>query len=91
MKTIKDLDVGKPENVVYCIDDMRFLNEADVLGDYGRTHFIRINRPNGQLNIDDITEKDLDGFAFENRIENDTNLVDLKSKVGDMYREILKK
>jgi len=88
VQQIKDLDVGKPDNVIYCIDDLRFRNEVKSLSAYGRTFFIRINRPEGQLDIDDDTEKDLDNHRFEYYIENDGSIKDLKQKIHQIYKTI---
>ena len=90
MKTMADLDVGKPENVIYCIDDLRFLNEINVLNTYGRTEFVRVKRPS-QLDLDDPTERDLDAYKFERHIENDGTLDELKKQVNVIYQDILKK
>lgn len=91
VQQIKDLDLGEPENVIYGIDDMRFKNEAKSLGEYGRAIFIRINRSEGQLNLDDITETDLDNHRFDYYIENDGSVKDLKQKIQQIYQTILKK
>lgn len=91
LQQIKDLDLGKPENVIYCIDDLRFRNEVVSLKNYERAYFIRINRPEGQLNIDDVTEKDLDAHRFDYYIENDGSFKELKQKVHQIYQEILKR
>ena len=91
MQQIKDLDTGKPTNVVYCIDDLRFRNEIKSLKAYGRTAFIRLNRPAGQLNLDDVTEKDLDTHRFDYYIENDGSVKELKQKIHQIYNEIIKK
>lgn len=90
VQQIKDLDTGKPDNVVYCIDDLRFRNEIKSLSNYGRTFFIRLNRPEGQLNLDDVTEKDLDAHRFEYYIENDGSVKELKQKIHQIYNEIIK-
>jgi hypothetical protein len=90
LQQIKDLDIGKPENVIYCIDDLRFRNEVKSLKGYGRAYFIRINRPAGQLNLDDVTEKDLDSHRFDYYIENDGSVKELKQKIHQIYQDILK-
>jgi hypothetical protein len=90
LQQIKDLDAGTPDNVVYCIDDMRFQNEAKALGEYGRFVSIRLNRPEGQLNLDDITEKDLDNSKFDYYIENDGSVENLKISLQQIYHSILK-
>lgn len=90
VQQINDLDVGEPENIIYCIDDMRFQNEVKALGKYGRLVTIRLNRTDGQLNIDDITEKDLDQHKFDYYIENDGSVKDLKQKIQQIYQSILK-
>ncbi len=90
VQQINDLDIGTPENVIYCIDDMRFLNEVKSLGQYGRLVTIRLNRNEGQLNIDDVTEKDLDNHKFDYYIENDGSIKDLKQKIQQIYQSILK-
>ena len=90
VQQMKDLDVGEPENIIYCIDDMRFKNEVKALGNYGRLVTIRLNRTNGQLNIDDVTEKDLDAHKFDYYIENDGSISDLKQNLQQIYQSILK-
>lgn len=90
VQQINELDLGTPENVIYCIDDMRFQNEVKALGKYGRLVTIRLNRTEGQLNIDDITEKDLDNHRFDYHIENDGSVKDLKQKIQQIYATILK-
>ena len=90
VQQMKDLDLGEPENVIYCIDDMRFKNEVKALGNYGRLVTIRLNRTNGQLNIDDVTEKDLDAHKFDYYIENDGSVSDLKQNLQQIYQSILK-
>ena len=90
VQQIKDLDVGDPENVIYCIDDMRFKNEAKALGEYGRFITIRLNRIDGQLNLDDISEKDLDTYKFDYYVENDGSIENLKQNLQQIYQSILK-
>lgn len=90
IQQINDLDIGAPENVIYCIDDLRFQNEIKALGKYGRLVTIRLNRTDGQLNIDDITEKDLDNQKFDYHIENDGSVKELKQKIQQIYQSILK-
>ena len=90
VQQINDLDIGEPENVIYVVDDMRFRNEVKSLGQYGRLITIRLNRTEGQLNIDDITEKDLDNHRFDHYIENDGTVKDLKQKIHQIYQSILK-
>jgi hypothetical protein len=91
LQQIKDLDLGKSENVIYCIDDLRFRNEVKSLREYGRVYFIRLNRPSGQLNLDDITEKDLDAHRFDYYIENDGSVKELRQKLHQIYQDILKR
>jgi len=90
IQQINDLDIGSPKNNIYCIDDMRFKNEIKSLEKYGRLITIRLNRIDGQLNIDDVTEKDLDNHKFDYYIENDGSVKDLKQKIQQIYQSILK-
>lgn len=91
IQQVNELDLGKQENTIYCIDDMRFKNELKSLKNYERFISIRINRPNGQLVIDDITEKDLDNTKFDYYIENDGTIADLDQFLRQIYADILKK
>ncbi len=91
VQQIKDMDIGKPTNVIYCIDDLRFKNEIMSLNSYGRTYFIRINRSAGQLSIDDATERDLDTEKFDHYIENDGTISDLNQKIHQIYTSIIGK
>ena len=86
------MDIGKPENVVYCVDDLRFINEISTFRSYGNTEIIRLNREDGQkTDINDPSEKELDNYKFEYYIENDGTLSNLKDNVRKIFREILDK
>lgn len=85
-KKIIEFDKQNPENVFYCLDDLRFRNEIDILNKYNNTEIVRVIRENGQLNIDDISEKDCDDVVFENILQNNGTLEDLARSVGDVYK-----
>jgi hypothetical protein len=68
------------------IDDLRFKNEAMFLSLQGAT-LARINRPGVKL-IDDISETDLDDWAFEHIINNNGSLDSYKVMVKDFYENL---
>ena len=85
-KQILEFDKSNPENVIYCIDDMRFKNEVNVIRKYGNSTLVRVIRENGQLNIDDISEKDCDDVIFDQTINNNETLDNLRGRVSEMYK-----
>lgn len=74
-----------PEGIIFIIDDLRFKNEVDIVNRFGRSKIVKVVRPNGQLSIDDISEKDLDDVVFENIIDNSGTLEDLARSVEKVY------
>ena len=85
-KQILDFDKVNPENVIYCIDDMRFKNEVNIVRKYGNSTLIRVIRENGQLNIDDISEKDVDDVIFDQTVNNNGTLENLRDRVSEIYK-----
>lgn len=74
------------KNTIYVVDDLRFKNELDVMNRFGKDFvLIKIHR-NEQLDIDDISEKDLDDLD-----ENKYNLIiDNNGTEEDLEKEIAK-
>jgi hypothetical protein len=75
-----------PNGIIFCIDDLRFKNEIGIVKKIPNSTIIRLIRPDGQLDIDDISEKDLDDVAFENVVYNQGTLEELAEKVETIYK-----
>jgi hypothetical protein len=91
MKKIELLDMTKSNDVIYCIDDLRYRNEISVFNRYSKTIFARISRPDGQLNLNVISEMDLDGVDFDFKLENVGTLGDYRDQVKKFYNNEIKK
>jgi hypothetical protein len=85
LEEMKRISEETPEGIVFCIDDLRFKNEVAIVNKFGASKIIKIVRPNGQLSIDDISEKDLDDVKFETVVENSGTLEDLAKSVEKVY------
>jgi len=84
-KEIQRIDAETPEGIVFCMDDVRFKNELYALGHYDGARFVKVIRQDGQLSLDDISEKDLDDVDFENIIENNGSIDELAKSVEEQY------
>lgn len=85
-RRIMKMNAEKPEGRVFCIDDLRFKNEINIVNNVPRSTIIRLLRPHGQLDIDDISEKDLDDMVFPNTVINEGTLGNLAEKVEAVYK-----
>ena len=77
------------EGQVYLIDDMRFKNELALAKTFDKCISIRVSRPSS-LDINDISENDLDDAEFDHYIENNGNMVMLKGTLNVLYDKIAK-
>jgi len=84
-KRILKYEKEQSKNVVFCIDDLRFKNEIDIVRKYSNSLIVRVVRENGQLSIDDISEKDCDDVKFSHTINNNGSLEDLAREVEKIY------
>ncbi len=75
-----EIEDMKNKNVIFIIDDARFLNEIELIKKFHTNYIIRILRK-GLSNINDISETDLDNYNFDYYIENDESVDDLKQKL----------
>jgi hypothetical protein len=85
----KDNHAGVNSNQVYLIDDMRFKNELELAKTFDKCVSIRITRPSS-LNIDDISENDLDDAKFDHYIENNGNMTMLRGTLNGLWDDIAK-
>jgi hypothetical protein len=85
-KKICEINVKQPEGIVLTMDDVRFRNELHIIAKVPNSLIVNLNRPNGQLSIDDISEKDLDDVVFENKILNNGSIEDLAKRVEEFYK-----
>jgi len=88
MDKIKKLDQENPENNIFLIDDLRFKNEANVINKIENAAIVRVSRKEGALDIDDISEKDLDDYDFEENLKNNGTLKELEEGVRELYNKI---
>ncbi len=84
-----DASAHPSQKLVYCVDDLRFKNEVNALKKYkGKAAFIKLVRKE-QLDINDISEKDLDGVEFEYTIENNGSKEELRKNIKEIYDELI--
>jgi len=88
IKRIKEIEKDRPEDTLFLIDDLRFENEVNVLKQFENSTIVRITRKEGSLDIDDISEKDLDNYKFEEYLENDGSLKELEEGIKKLYNKI---
>lgn len=89
MNKIKDYEKLISSNTFFIIDDMRFLNEKNVVELYPRCTTIRLSRIS-ELKINDISENDLDSIKFDYYIENNNDIDNLRIKLVDIIKNIRK-
>jgi len=73
---------------IFAIDDMRFKNELNLAKTFHSCVSVRITRKEGALNLDDISEKDLDDSTFDFYIDNDGSPEELKIKLRNLLKDI---
>lgn len=81
-KILSEVEDGSAAGKVYLIDDLRYRNEAKVLGNFGnKMTFVRVFRDLEQkLNID--SETDLDNFGrWDYKMDNNGDLEDLSKSL----------
>jgi hypothetical protein len=76
-------------NKVFIIDDLRMKNEISIVKEFQPCYSIRMNR-SSQLNIDDISENDLDDAKFDYYVDNNENLDELKIRIKEIWDDICK-
>jgi len=88
-KIKKHSEGHKGQGHVYLIDDMRFKNELELVKTFNKCISVRITRPSS-LNIDDISENDLDDAEFDHYIDNNGNMTMLRGTLNVLWDKIAK-
>ncbi len=75
---LKEVEDGSAQGKIYIIDDLRYRNEANVLGNFGnKITLVRVFR-DAEQKLDIDSETDLDNFGHWNfKIDNNGDLEDL--------------
>lgn len=76
------------KDTLFLIDDMRFKNELYLAKTFHSCVSVRITRKDGALDLDDISEKDLDDSTFDYYISNDGTQEELKIKLKQLIKDI---
>jgi len=88
MKQINLKNAVKKENQIFIIDDLRFKSELNVIKNFKNLISIRLTR-NSQLDLKDISEVDLDNEKFDEYIDNNKDMEDLKIKITEIYKKYI--
>jgi len=90
---IKRIDKEKDtvDGTIFVIDDLRFKNELILSKTFHSCVSVRITRKEGALNLDDISETDLDDASFDYYIENDGTKEEFREKIAKLYDDIIEK
>jgi hypothetical protein len=86
---IKEADKSA-NDTFFIIDDLRFQNELALAKTFHTCISIRLQRPE-QLNLNDISEIDLDGTEFDYHIVNDGDMDKLKINLTELLHTITEK
>lgn len=87
MKKIYKSEKNK-KAIIHCIDDARFRNEINIIKQYSNCIIIRIKKESS-LNINDVSENDLDNEKFDLYIENNGTKKELKNQLKKIVGNIL--
>lgn len=87
INNIKRID-KEVSNTVFVIDDLRFKNELALAKTFHTCVSIRLQRDEGALDLDDISEKDLDDATFDYYLKNNGSQEELKQNLGKLFEEI---
>ena len=82
----KEISIGSDR--IFVIDDLRFRNELELVKVIQPCISIRLTR-NSQLDLNDISETDLDNSEFDYYIDNNGTIEDLKKELSKVYEDIL--
>ena len=81
-------DDKNAKDTLFLIDDMRFKNELNLAKTFHSCVSVRITRKEGALDLDDVSEKDLDDSTFDYYIDNDGTQEELKAKLKKLIKDI---
>ncbi len=90
LNKIKEID-KQCSDTIFVVDDLRFKNELDLMKSFHTCYSVRLTRKEGALNLDDISEKDLDNSIFDYYVENDGTPEELKEKLKKLYLNLRNK
>lgn len=87
---ISVFELNNPDNLVVIVDDVRFINEANLITDLGGT-LIRIERPSLIQNKEEnkhASEVEQDKIKTKYRIINDGTIEELGEKIKNIVKEL---
>ena len=91
INNIKSIDKDTHNTIpdtFFVIDDMRFKNELIEAKTFHTCYSVRVSRTEGALDLDDISERDLDNAEFDFYIDNNGSREDLTNKLAELYNKI---